>query len=58
MPVSAYIQAALLIIAAAGALFASAGTLAILTFWIYLAIFAAVMAAAFCLHPCLEHDPA
>jgi protein-S-isoprenylcysteine O-methyltransferase Ste14 len=47
MPVSAYIQAALLIIAAAVALFASAGTLAILTFWIYLAIFAAVVVAAF-----------
>lgn len=47
MPVSAYIQAVLFVIAAASALFASAGTLAILTFWIYLLIFAAVMAASF-----------
>ena len=47
MPVSAYAQAALFIVAAAVALLASAGTAAILTFWIYLAIFAAVMVAAF-----------
>jgi len=47
VPVSAYVQAALFVIAAGGALFASAGTIAILTFWIYLLIFAAVMAAAF-----------
>ncbi len=47
MPASAYVQATLFVIAAAGALFASAGTIAILTFWIYLLIFAAVAAAAF-----------
>jgi len=47
MPASAYVQAALFVVAAAIALFASAGTFAILTFWIYLLIFAAVMAAAF-----------
>jgi protein-S-isoprenylcysteine O-methyltransferase Ste14 len=47
MPVSAYLQAAAFIILAGVALFAAAGTLAILTFWIYLAIFAAIVVAAF-----------
>jgi hypothetical protein len=47
MPVSAYLQAALFVIAAAVALLASAGTAAILTFWIYLAILVAVVVAAF-----------
>ncbi len=47
MPVSVYLQAALLVILAALALFASAGTVAIAGFWIYLAIFAAVMAVSF-----------
>ncbi len=47
MPASAYVQATLFVIAAASALFASAGTIAILTFWIYLLIFAAVTATAF-----------
>jgi protein-S-isoprenylcysteine O-methyltransferase Ste14 len=47
MPVSAYLQAAAFLILAGVALFASAGTIAILTFWIYLAIFAAIVAAAF-----------
>jgi protein-S-isoprenylcysteine O-methyltransferase Ste14 len=47
MPVSACVQAVLLIVAAAVALFAAAGTTAILTFWIYLAIFATVVMAAF-----------
>jgi protein-S-isoprenylcysteine O-methyltransferase Ste14 len=47
MPVSAYIRAALFVIAAAVALFASAGTIAIPGFWIYLAIFTAVMVVSF-----------
>jgi len=47
MPVSAYLQAAFLVILAAVALFAAAGTVAIVGFWIYLAIFAAVMIASF-----------
>jgi protein-S-isoprenylcysteine O-methyltransferase Ste14 len=47
MPASAYIQSALFVVLAAVALFASAGTLAILGFWIYIAIFAAVMAVSF-----------
>ena len=47
MPVSAYVQATLFVIAAGVALFASAGTLAIFTFWIYLLIFAAVIVASF-----------
>jgi len=45
-PISAYLQAAGFFILTAIALFASAGTLAILSFWIYLAIFAAVFVAA------------
>jgi len=49
MPVSAYLRAAVLLIAAAAALFGSAGTLAILTFWLYWAILAAVFVAAFAL---------
>ena len=49
MPVSAYLRAAFLLIAAAAALFGSAGTLAILTFWLYWAILAAVFVAAFAL---------
>ena len=47
MPVSAYLQAAAFVILAGVALFAAAGTVAILTFWIYLAIFAAIVVAAF-----------
>jgi protein-S-isoprenylcysteine O-methyltransferase Ste14 len=47
MPVSAYLQAALFVILAAVALFAAAGTAAIIGFWIYLAIFAAVMVVSF-----------
>jgi protein-S-isoprenylcysteine O-methyltransferase Ste14 len=47
MPVSAYLKAAAFVIAAAVALFASAGTMTILSFWIYLAIFAGVMVAGF-----------
>jgi protein-S-isoprenylcysteine O-methyltransferase Ste14 len=49
MPLSAYIQAAFFVIVAAGALFASAGTFEIPGFWIYVAIFAATMAASFAL---------
>jgi protein-S-isoprenylcysteine O-methyltransferase Ste14 len=47
MPLSAYIQSAMFLIGAAVALFASAGTLAIPAFWIYLAIMAAVFIASF-----------
>lgn len=49
MPISAYVQAAGLCAVAALALFASAGTLAIASFWLYLAIFAAVLVASFLL---------
>jgi protein-S-isoprenylcysteine O-methyltransferase Ste14 len=47
MPVSAYIQAAIFVLVVGLALFASAGTVAILGFWVYLAIFAAVMVVSF-----------
>jgi len=47
MPVSAYIQAALFVVVNAVALFASAGTVQIPGFWVYVAIFAAVMVASF-----------
>jgi protein-S-isoprenylcysteine O-methyltransferase Ste14 len=47
MPVSAYIQAALFVLLAAVTLFAAAGTVEILGFWVYVAIFAAVMVASF-----------
>jgi protein-S-isoprenylcysteine O-methyltransferase Ste14 len=46
LPATAYLQTALLFAVAAAALFASAGTLAILSFWIYLAIFAVVLLTA------------
>jgi protein-S-isoprenylcysteine O-methyltransferase Ste14 len=49
MPISAYLRAAVLLIAAAGALFGSAGSLAIPTFWVYWAILAVVFVAAFVL---------
>jgi protein-S-isoprenylcysteine O-methyltransferase Ste14 len=49
MPISAYLRAAVLLIAAAGALFGSAGNLAIPTFWVYWAILAVVFVAAFVL---------
>jgi len=49
MPISAYLRAAVLLIAAAGALFGSAGNLAIPTFWVYWAILAVVFVAAFML---------
>lgn len=47
MPVSAYLRALALLICAAVALFASAGSFAIAAFWAYLAILAAVFIAAF-----------
>jgi hypothetical protein len=52
MPVSAYFQSVLFLILTAVALFASAGTLAILGFWFYLAILAAIILASL-----LELDP-
>jgi protein-S-isoprenylcysteine O-methyltransferase Ste14 len=47
MPLSAYVQAAFFVLLAALALFLSAGTAAIVSFWIYVAIFAAVMIVSF-----------
>ena len=47
MPVSAYLKAGLFVVAAATALFAAAGTVAIAGFWAYLAIFAVVMIVSF-----------
>src|SRR5262245_8195311 len=47
MPVSAYLKATFFVVAAAVALFAAAGTVAILSFWIYLAILAVVMIVSF-----------
>jgi protein-S-isoprenylcysteine O-methyltransferase Ste14 len=44
---SAYLRAAALLVCAGAALFGSAGSFAIATFWIYLAILAAVFIAAF-----------
>jgi protein-S-isoprenylcysteine O-methyltransferase Ste14 len=46
MPVSAYVQSAIFLVLAALALFASAGTLAILGSWLYLAILAAIIVAS------------
>ena len=47
MPVSAYLQAGLFVVAAAAALFAAASTIVIPAFWAYLAILAAVMIFSF-----------
>jgi protein-S-isoprenylcysteine O-methyltransferase Ste14 len=47
MPVSAYVQSVIFFLLAAAALFASAGTFALVGFWLYLAIFAAVFVASF-----------
>jgi hypothetical protein len=44
MPVSAFVQSALFVMAVAVTLFASVGTLAITGFWLYVAILAAVFA--------------
>jgi protein-S-isoprenylcysteine O-methyltransferase Ste14 len=46
MPVSAYVQSAIFLILAAVALFAAAGTIAILGFWLYLAILSAIIVAS------------
>jgi protein-S-isoprenylcysteine O-methyltransferase Ste14 len=46
MPVSAYVQSAIFLILAAVSLFAAAGTIAILGFWLYLAILAAIIVAS------------
>jgi hypothetical protein len=47
MSVSAYLRAVALLICAAAALFASAGSFAILSFWLYLAILGLVFIASF-----------
>src|SRR5512139_164709 len=47
MPFSAYLKAGLFVVAAAAALFAAAGRVAIPGFWVYLAIFAVVMIVSF-----------
>src|SRR6478752_303989 len=47
MPVSAYLKAGLFVVAAAAALFVAAGTVAIASFWAYLAIFAVFMIVSF-----------
>ena len=47
MPLSAYLKAGLFVVAAAVALFAPAGTVAIPGFWAYLAILALVMVVSF-----------
>jgi hypothetical protein len=47
IPVSAYLKAGVFVVAAAAALFAAAGTLAIASFWVYLAILAIVMIVSF-----------
>jgi hypothetical protein len=52
MQVSVYFQSVVFLILAAVALFASAGTLAIPGFWLYLAIFAAIILASL-----VELDP-
>jgi protein-S-isoprenylcysteine O-methyltransferase Ste14 len=46
MPISAYVQSAVFFILAVAALFGGAGTLAIPSFWVYLAILAAVFIAS------------
>lgn len=51
MPTSAYVQSALFLLVAAVVLFASAGTLAIVGFWLFLAIQLAGTVAAFVLLP-------
>jgi protein-S-isoprenylcysteine O-methyltransferase Ste14 len=47
MPISAYLEAAGFFVLTAVALFASAGSMAIPVFWVYLAIFAAVFVVSF-----------
>jgi protein-S-isoprenylcysteine O-methyltransferase Ste14 len=47
MPISAYVQSLSFLVLAAVALFASAGAVAIVTYWLYLAILAAVFIVSF-----------
>jgi protein-S-isoprenylcysteine O-methyltransferase Ste14 len=47
MPASAYQQTAIVLVLTALALFVSAGTLAIVGFWVYLAIYVAIVVASF-----------
>jgi hypothetical protein len=47
MPVSDYVRSVVLLILAATALFATAGSFAILSFWLYLAILGLVFIASF-----------
>ena len=47
MPLTTYLKAGLFVVAAAAVLFASAGTVAIAGFWVYLAIIAIVMIVSF-----------
>jgi protein-S-isoprenylcysteine O-methyltransferase Ste14 len=57
MPVSVYLKSGLFVVAAAAALFAAAGTVAIASFWAYLAILAVVMIVSFvALDPDLLHE--
>jgi protein-S-isoprenylcysteine O-methyltransferase Ste14 len=49
MPAAAYVQSVVFFVLAAVALFASAGTVALPTYWVYLGIFAAVFVASFLL---------
>jgi protein-S-isoprenylcysteine O-methyltransferase Ste14 len=49
MPVSAYVQSVVFFALMAVALFASAGTIGLPVYWVYLAIFAAVFVASFLL---------
>lgn len=49
MPASAYVQTVVFFAITAAALFASAGTIAIATYWAYLGIYAAVFVASFVL---------
>src|SRR5579862_9744693 len=49
MPISAYLQSIGFFVLALIALFASAGTAALATYWVYLAIFGAVFVASFLL---------
>jgi len=51
VPTSAYVQSALFLILLAAALFASAGTITIVGFWLYLAIQVAGIVASFILLP-------
>jgi protein-S-isoprenylcysteine O-methyltransferase Ste14 len=49
MPVAAYVQSVVFFVLSAAALFGSAGTAALPTYWAYLGIFAAVFVASFLL---------